>query len=128
MLNPNCTACLISCEYAGWSGVLGFSNSLSLTSRTCWNCAAKICSSWEVDALDRGSGTLTGELGDLVDFDSSSELLSCKYAACGFGAAKSGEMAGLSVNGPPYGSVGMSSVTAGVDGTGTGRNSGCSGS
>ena len=44
------------------------------------------------------------------------------------GAAKSGEMAGSSINSPPCGSAGMSSVTAEVDGTGTGRNNGCSGS
>ena len=92
--------------------MLGFSNSHSLTSRTCWNCAAKICSSWGVNALDRGIGTFTGELGNSVDSDSSSELLLCKYAACGFGAAKSREMAGSSVNGPPCGLVGMSSVIA----------------
>ena len=126
MLSPNCTACSISCKYTGWSDVLGFSNSLSLMSRTCWNYAAKICFSWEVNALDKGSGTFTGELGDSVDSNSSSELLLCKYATCGFGAAKSGEMAGSSVNGPPCGSAGMSSVTAEVDGTGTGRNNGCS--
>ena len=36
-------------------------------------------------------------------------------------------IAGLSVDGPPCNSTGMSSVTAEVVGTGTGWNSGCSG-
>ena len=70
----------------------------------------------------------TGELGDSVDSDSSSELLLCKYATCGFSATRNGEIAGSSVNSSPCGSAGMSSVTAEVDGTGTGWNNGCSGS
>ena len=41
---------------------------------------------------------------------------------------RNGEIAGLSVNGPPRGSTGMSSVTAEVVGTGMGWNSGCCGS
>ena len=63
-----------------------------------------------------------------MDFASSSELLSSKYAACGFAAVRNGLIAGSSVSGPPRGSTGMSSVTAEVVGTGIGWNSGCSGS
>ena len=50
-------------------------------SRTCSNCAAKICSSCGVrgvNALDRGSGTHAGEGGDSVESAASSELLSSK--------------------------------------------------
>ena len=50
-------------------------------SRTCSNCAAKICSSCGVrgvNALDNGSGTRAGEGGDSVDSASSSELLSSR--------------------------------------------------
>ena len=92
-------------------------------SRTCSNCATKICSSCEVrgvNTLDRGSGTHAGEGRDSVDSASSSELLSSKYAAWGFAAVRNGLIAGLSVSGPPHGSMGMSSVTAEVVGTGTG--------
>ena len=41
---------------------------------------------------------------------------------------RNGLIAGLSVNGPPCNSTGMSSVTPEVVGTGTGWNCGCSGS
>ena len=68
-----------------------------------------------------------GDGGDLVDSVSSSELLSSKYAACGFAAVRNGLIAGSSVSGPPCGLTGMSSVTAEVVGTGTSWNSGCSG-
>ena len=99
-------------------------------SRTCSNCAAKMHSSSGVrgvNALDSGSGTRAGEGGDSVESAASSELLSFKYAVCGFAAVRNGLIAGSSVSGPPRGSTGMSSVTAEVVGTGTGWNSGCSG-
>ena len=85
-------------------------------------------SSFGVNALDRGSGTCAGEGGDSVDSVFSSELLSSRYAACGFAAVRNGPIAGLSVSGPPHGLTGMSSVTAEVVGTGIGWNSGCCGS
>ena len=100
-------------------------------SKTCSNCAAKIHSSSGVrgvNALDSGSGTCAGEGRDSVDSASSSELLSFRYAACGFATVRNGLIAGSSVNGPPHHSTGMSSVTAEVVGTSTGWYCRCCGS
>ena len=67
-----------------------------------------------------------GEGRDSVNSVSSSKLLSFKYNACGFAAARNGLIAGLSVSGPPCGSTGMLSVTAEVVRTEAGWNNGCS--
>lgn len=44
MRSPASTACCINSWYAGWSGVLGFSSSLSWISNPCANCAASTSS------------------------------------------------------------------------------------